>query len=123
MLLLRAVALSAAAPDLAPSIKTVYLLPMASGLDQFLAIRLTSGSIRKWSPIPRRPMAILTDRIGAAFEQQLDDLYAVKPTKKKTKTARASMDYGKPPIKRFRAARARSSWSIARHAPSSGARM
>jgi hypothetical protein len=41
--------------------KTVYVLPMSSGLDQFVAIKLT------------------TDAIGAAFEAKLDDLYGQKP--------------------------------------------
>ncbi len=62
-------------------IKTVYLLPMASGLDQFLAVRLTTGSILQVVTDPQKADAILTDHIGASFEQRLDELYAVKPSK------------------------------------------
>jgi hypothetical protein len=32
-------------------IKTVYLFPMFSGLDQYLAVRLTTASCSKWLSI------------------------------------------------------------------------
>ena len=59
--------------------KTVYVLPMSSGLDQFLAIKLTSGSVMQVVTDPRKAELILTDAIGAAFEAKLDDLYGQKP--------------------------------------------
>jgi hypothetical protein len=59
--------------------KTVYVLPMSSGLDQFLAIKLTSGSVMQVVTDPRKAELILTDAIGAAFEGKLDDLYGQKP--------------------------------------------
>lgn len=100
VLLLAPVVLSAAnAPNPAlEGIKTVYLLPMASGLDQFLAVRLTTGSILQVVTDPQKADGILTDRIGAPFEQQLDDLYAVKPSSKEDKDSSPQLDYGKPPI-------------------------
>jgi hypothetical protein len=55
--------------------KTVYLLPMGSGLDQFLAIRLTTGAQFQVVTDPQKADAVLTDRIGASFEQKLDELY------------------------------------------------
>ena len=62
-------------------IKTVYLLPMSSSLDQFLAIRLTTGAILQVVTDPQKADAVLTDRIGAAFEQKLDELYNTAPKK------------------------------------------
>jgi hypothetical protein len=59
-------------------VKTVYLLPMANSLDQFLAIRLTTGVVLQVVTDPQKADAILTDKIGTSFEQKLDDLYGVK---------------------------------------------
>src|ERR1700731_4015913 len=60
-------------------IKTVYLLPMFSGLDQYLAVRLTSASVLQVVVDPRNADAILTDHIGQDFEERLDGLYGAKP--------------------------------------------
>jgi hypothetical protein len=59
--------------------KTVYVLPMSSGLDQYLAIKLTTGSVLQVVTDPQKADVVFTDRIGAAFEQTLDDLYGQKP--------------------------------------------
>jgi hypothetical protein len=73
-------AMAAAGADLG-DVKTVYLLPMSSGLDQYLAIRLTTGTSLQVVTDPQKADAVLTDRIGASFEQALDDLYKAKPAK------------------------------------------
>jgi hypothetical protein len=70
----------AAGADLG-DIKTVYLLPMANSLDQYLAIRLTTGTSLQVVTDPQKADAVLTDRIGASFEQTLDELYKTKPAK------------------------------------------
>ena len=62
-------------------VKTVYLLPMAGSLDQYLAIRLTTGTNLQVVTDPQKADAILTDRIGTGFEAKLDELYSVKPAK------------------------------------------
>src|SRR5678809_764458 len=46
-------------------VKTVYLLPMAGGLDQYLALQLTSGGVLQVVTDPKKADAILTDGIGA----------------------------------------------------------
>jgi len=71
-------AVAASNPELG-EIKTVYILSMPSGLDQFLAIRLTAGSILQVVTDPKKADAIFTDRIGAGLEQKLDELYGEKP--------------------------------------------
>jgi hypothetical protein len=59
--------------------KTVYVLPMSSGLDQFLAIKLTSGAVMQVVTDPQKADLVFTDRIGVSFEQKLDELYGAKP--------------------------------------------
>ncbi|MGZ5145290.1 MAG: hypothetical protein ACXWCP_17195, partial [Burkholderiales bacterium] len=60
-------------------VKTVYLLPMSSGLDQYLAVRLTSASVLQVVADPRNADAVLTDHIGQGFEDRLDEMYGAKP--------------------------------------------
>lgn len=59
--------------------KTVYILPMANSLDQFLAIKLTTGDVMQVVTDAHKADAIFTDRIGAGFEQKLDEIYGGKP--------------------------------------------
>jgi hypothetical protein len=61
--------------------KTVYILPMANSLDQFLALKLTTGVVMQVVTDVHKADAIFTDRIGAGFEQKLDEIYGVKPPK------------------------------------------
>jgi hypothetical protein len=60
-------------------VKTVYLLPMSSGLDQYLAVRLTTASVLQVVADPRNADAVLTDHIGQSFEDRLDEMYGAKP--------------------------------------------
>ena len=59
-------------------VKTVYLLPMSGGLDQYLAIRLTTGSVLQVVTDPQKADAIFTDRIGSGLEETLAELYNEK---------------------------------------------
>jgi hypothetical protein len=88
------IAADAANPAL-EGVKTVYLLPMASGLDQFLAVRLTTGSILQVVTDPQKADGILTDHIGASFEQQLDGLYGAKASAKDDKD-NLQQDFARP---------------------------
>ncbi len=107
-ILLLAATLAAAGasnPELS-DVKTVYLLPMSSGLDQFLAIRLTTGSILQVVTDPRKADAIFTDRIGTGLEQKLDELFGEKP-KSEEKDKENANNSGKPmmqPLTRGRGA-------------------
>ncbi|MDP8990901.1 MAG: hypothetical protein M3N41_12585 [Acidobacteriota bacterium] len=60
-------------------VKTVYLLPMSNGLDQYLAGQLTSGSVLQVVTDPQKADAVLTDHVGQSFEETLADLYGNKP--------------------------------------------
>jgi hypothetical protein len=57
------------------SVKAVYLLPMAGGLDQYLANRLTGDHVFRVVTDPKLADAVFTDHLGDAFERQLTDLY------------------------------------------------
>ena len=60
-------------------VKTVYVLPMSSGLDQYLAVRLTTAAVLQVVVDPRNADAVLTDYIGQSFEERLDEMYGAKP--------------------------------------------
>jgi hypothetical protein len=56
------------------AVHSVYLLPMANGLDQYLANRITNEHVFQVVTDPKRADAIFTDRIGAVLEEKLADL-------------------------------------------------
>jgi hypothetical protein len=68
----------AANADLA-QVQSVYLLPMGSGLDQYIADRLTADHIFHVVTDPKRADAVFTDQIGTAFERRLTELYPPEP--------------------------------------------
>ena len=89
------------AADLA-AVRSVYILPMRSGLDQFLANRLTNGSVFRVVTDPKLADAVLTDHIGEAFEAQLEVLVPnPEPVKKLAPPATAPpMKTTAPPMKK-----------------------
>ncbi len=54
------------------SVKTVYVMPMARGFDQYLASRLASDHVFQIVTDPKLADAVLTDRIGEAFQIRLE---------------------------------------------------
>ena len=58
-----AISMSALAAGL-DDVKTVYVLPMSNGLDQYLAAQLTSGSVLQVVTDPHKADAVLTDHLG-----------------------------------------------------------
>jgi len=79
-------------------IKTVYLLPMSSGLDQYLAQRLTAEAVLQVVTDPQKADAVLTDHLGESFEQSLADLYQTRP-KADDKSGDAAEDKGASPAR------------------------
>jgi hypothetical protein len=69
--------------------RQVYIMPMAGGLDQYLANWLTHEHAMQVVTDPRAADVILTDRIGEDFEQKLAQLY---PAQKKTEEKDAKKD-------------------------------
>ncbi len=76
----------APAPTALAEVRTVYLLPMANALDQYLAHRLTVTGLFQVVTEPKKADAIITDRLGPAFEQRMEEFFppekAVEPAKK-----------------------------------------
>ena len=61
-------------------VKSVYILPMSRGMDQYLANRLTRGAVVQVVTDASKADALLTDHLGANFEANVKDLYPeVKP--------------------------------------------
>src|SRR5579885_2136700 len=56
-------------------VKTVYVMPMARGLDQYLASRLTSDHVFQVVTDPKLADAVMTDRIGEAFQMRLESFF------------------------------------------------
>jgi hypothetical protein len=52
-------------------VKSVYLFPMSNGLDQYLADRLTHDHVLQVVTDPKVADAMITDRLGDAFQQEL----------------------------------------------------
>jgi len=77
--------------------KTVYVLPMSGGLDQFLVTKLTAGGLMQVVTDPRKADVVFTDRVGAAFEDKLDELYGQRPkADDKDSTATSGRGSGSP---------------------------
>jgi hypothetical protein len=69
-------------------VQTVYLLPMANGLDQYVANRLAASGVFHVTTDPKKADAIFTDKLGEAFEQRLDSLL-LPPEEKSSKESKA----------------------------------
>src|SRR6185312_3771205 len=66
--------------------KTVYILPMSSGLDQYLAQRLTRDHILQVTTDPKAAEVFMTDRLGQSFEQKLKEMRPAETPKDDKKT-------------------------------------
>ena len=73
--ILASAASTAAVDPAIHEVRTVYLLPMTNGLDQYLANRLTRDGRFQVITDPALADAIITDRIGQAFEEKMRELY------------------------------------------------
>ena len=57
------------------AIRNVYLMPMARGLDQYLANRIASQGPFLVVTDPKLADAVITDRIGESFQTQLENIF------------------------------------------------
>jgi len=73
-----AIASGAFAQELS-TVRNVYLLPMGSGLDQYIANHLTNSDAFQVVTDPDRADAIITEQIGPGFEERLEELYPPPP--------------------------------------------
>ena len=110
--ILPAVAVLTAAPELS-QVRSVYLFPMANGFDQYLANRITASGLFQVAADPKKADAVFTDRLGAALEARLAELYPEtppKPVEQVKKTDKEKPEEATPPAEVTRP----SSFSFAR---------
>lgn len=85
----------ACAGDLSTA-KTVYVLSMSRGMDQYLANRLTNGHFLQVVTDPKRADVFLTDHVGEGFQAQMEAIFPppepapAKPDAKEIKEKDAS---------------------------------
>ena len=70
-----------------PAVHSVYILPMASGLDQYLAEQLTRDHVIQVVADPKTADAVLTDKIGESFELKMTQLRPRDDAEKKAATS------------------------------------
>lgn len=80
LLLLVSCAVALSGSDLG-AVHTVYVLPMARGLDQFLVNILTGEHVFVVVTDPKLADAVFTDNVGAALQEKLDTMLAPPPEK------------------------------------------
>jgi hypothetical protein len=56
-------------------VNTVYILSMGSGMDQYLANRLTTLGVFQVVTDPQKADAVITDKLGETFETKFKELY------------------------------------------------
>src|SRR5580692_8183751 len=81
--------------------KTVYILPMAAGLDQYVAQWLTKDHVMQVVADPKAAEVVMTDRLGEAFEQKMRQIHpdtdkSDKSDKKSDETAPHTFRSTKP---------------------------
>ena len=76
------------------SVRAVYVMPMAQGVDQFLANRLTNSGLFQVVADPKLADTIFTDRIGDAFRTALEEISPTPkpPAEDNEKDAKADKD-------------------------------
>ncbi len=59
--------------------RTVFLMPLSHGLDQFVANRLIQMHVLRVVTDPAKADTIITDQVGRGFEARMKDLYPPPP--------------------------------------------
>ena len=80
-------------------VQTVYLLPMANSLDQYVANRLAASGVVHVTTDPKKADAVFTDKLVEAFQQLLDSLL-LPPVEKPSKESKAD-DRSTPHVSTF----------------------
>jgi hypothetical protein len=81
----------AAAAELAGA-RTVYLMPMGHGFDQFIANRLIRMHVLQVVTDPAKADTVITDEVGATLEGRLEDLYPPPPDPEAVAAAKAKKE-------------------------------
>jgi len=84
------------------SAHTVYLLPMANGLDQYLAHRITATGVLQVVVDPAKADVVFTDRLGEALQERLKALSPAAAGEKKEEAEDKAGDRPAAPISSVR---------------------
>lgn len=78
-----------------PGVHQVYVMPMAGGLDQYLAEWLTREHVVQVVADPKAADAVLTDRLGEAFEEKLSQIHPAEAPRSAAPDAKSDAKDGK----------------------------
>ncbi|MGD0871900.1 MAG: hypothetical protein ABSB88_20310 [Bryobacteraceae bacterium] len=81
--------------DLA-NVRSLYVLPMSHGLDQYIANRLTNEHVFTIVTDPKLADAVLTDHVGTSLQAKLADLLQPAPAEKPAPKADETGKEGPP---------------------------
>jgi hypothetical protein len=98
LILAACLALAAASPAALSDIHKVYLMPMASGFDQYLAERLTTEGVFTVVVDPKQADAVFSERVDPAFGEAMQEVFpAAKAAPKEKKPAEGGVVQEAPP--------------------------
>ncbi len=82
------------------AVRSVYLLPMAGHLDQYLAHHIARSGLFQVVTDPKKADAIFSDHLGPALETRLDELFPaeVTPEAAPAEPAAKQPDEAKPEV-------------------------
>ncbi|MCC6345505.1 MAG: hypothetical protein IT166_25105 [Bryobacterales bacterium] len=75
-------------------VKSVYMLPMSNGMDQYLANHLLAADLYVVVTDPKAADAVFTDSLGPAFERKMTELYPPEKPAEKEKDKDEDADKG-----------------------------
>ncbi len=79
------------------NVRTIYIMPMRHGLDQYIANQLTREHVLDVVADAARADAIFTDALGESFEEKLEKLHPTpKPEEPKTEPVKETADKDSP---------------------------
>lgn len=88
-----------AAPQELAEVRNVYILPMANGVDQYLAGRITRMGLFRVVTDPKVADAIFTENVGPGFADKWEELYAPpKPPEAPVAKKDAAREQPAPPV-------------------------
>lgn len=76
-------------------VRTVYVLPMSHGMDQYLANRISSQHVFRVVTDPKLADAVLSDHVGDALQSEIDELLPNPEPEKRIEPAKDEKDPAK----------------------------
>ena len=77
-------------------VRSVYLLPMTGGLDQYLANRIAASAVFQVVTDPKKAEAIFTDKLGTAFEEALKTILPAPAAEEGSESSKESERPARP---------------------------